>query len=198
MSPVPDNSDEQFERAPKNEASAINSKAVWAAVGIGVVISLGTVAIMNPPLAPAVAPSEQTTAPNEKRGTSDEEKADEEAKQTLDTMASAQAAYVGLSADRGRVTFGSMEDMQKEKLLDPASDRVAADQSSVAISGEGNTAHYGASSISTSGKVFYIGERKTQPVEVIRFDPADTTTELKLKSAAEAGLSGDLDGDFTN
>lgn len=205
MSSSPDSSnnpDEQLEREPKSKTGAAKSKLIWAAVGVDVALTIGAIAIMNAtvstPVTPVVAPDTEQKSTTAQIRHADEDKADEEAKQTLDTIASAQAAYVGRSADKGRVTFGNMEDMQKEKLLDSASDRIVADQSGVAISGEGTTAHYGASSISTSGKVFYIGDRKTKPVEATKFDPADITVELKLKAAAEAGLSGDFDGDFTN
>lgn len=193
------NSDEQLKRALKNEAGAISPKVIWGALGLGAVLCLGVIVIVNTAATPAVMPVEQSASPNEQQRYSPvEDENDEEAKQTLDAIAAAESAYVGLTADTGKVTFGSMEDLQKSKLLDPAKDRVAANQSRAIESGEGTTAHFGASSISTSGKVFYIGDRETKPVEVITFDPADTTTELKLKATAEAGLTGNLDGDFTN
>lgn len=201
MSSFPDssnNSDEQLEREPKNETGAAKSKAIWAAVGVGVVLTIGAIAIMNAtaftPAAPVVAPTAEpksTTA--QVRHAPVEDGVD-----NLDKIANAEFAYIGLSADKGEVVFGNMEDLQKAKFLDTTLDRFAADTSQVIISGEGTTAHYGASSISTSGKIFYNGEMGTKPVEAITFDPADTTTEMKLKAAAKAGLSGDFDGDFTN
>lgn len=206
MSSVPDssnNSDEQLERTPKNETGAAKSKAIWAAVGVGAVLTIGAIAIMNAiaftPATPVVAPATEPkfTTPSI-RHAPEESIADADAKQTLDKITNAEFAYIGLSADKGEAVFGNMEDLQKAKLLDTTLDRFAADTSQVIISGEGTTAHYGASSISTSGKIFYNGEMGTKPVEAITFDPADTTTEMKLKAAAEAGLSGDFDGDFTN
>lgn len=206
MSSVPDssnNSDEQLEREPKNETGAAKSKAIWAAVGVGVVLTIGAIAIMNAtaftPAAPVVAPTAEpksTTA--QVRHTSEESIADADAKQTLDTITLAEFKHVNIPSNNGAVIFGSMEDLKANKLLDSTSNLFAANQSQAIASGKGTTGHYGASSISTSGKIFYTGDRKTQSVEVISFDPADTTTEMKLKAAAEAGLSGDFDGDFTN
>lgn len=205
MSSVPDSSnnpDEQLERASKNETGAANSKVIWAAVGVGVALTIGAIAIMNAtaftPATPVVAPATEPKFTTPSIRHADEDKANADVKQTLDRITLAEFKYVNIPSNNGVVIFGNMEDLKVNKLLDSTSELFAANQSQVITSGKGSTAHYGASSISTFGKVFYTGDRKTQSVEVIRFDPADTTTEMKLKAAAEAGLSGDFDGDFTN
>lgn len=205
MSSSPDSSnnpDEQLEREPKSKTGAAKSKLIWAAVGVDVALTIGAIAIMNAtvstPVTPVVAPDTEQKSTTAQIRHADEDKADAEAKQTLDKITLAEFKYVDISSNKGTVTFGSMEDLKANKLLDSTSDLFAANQSQAITSGQGATAHYGASIISTSGKIFYTGERKTQPVEATKFDPADITVEMKLKAAAEAGLSGDFDGDFTN
>lgn len=118
----------------------------------------------------------------------------------LDTIAAVQTSYIGRSADTGAPTFGSMEDFQTSKYSDLMPERLqVSNQVKLIASGEGANAHFGAAAVSdTTGKFFYIGDEGTKPLEVITFDPADTTIEMKLNAAAEAGLSGDFDGDFTN
>lgn len=205
MSSAPDsfnNSDEQLERAPKNETGVAKSKAIWAAVGVGMILTIGAIAIMNAtaftPATPVVATTAEPKSTTAQVRHTDEDKANADVKQTLDIITLAEFKYVNIPLNNGVVIFGNMEDLKENKLLDSTSELFAANQSQAIASGKGSTAHYGASSISPFGKVFYTGDRKTQPVEVIKFDPADITTEMKLKAAAEAGLSGDFDGDFTN
>jgi len=91
---------------------------------------------------------------------------DNAAKQQLDSVASAQSAFVGLSADDGagnvgQIKFGSATDLNTKSLFDANAAKV-----SIAVNGQGTAAHYGAAIASSSGKVYYITDKKTQPTGV--------------------------------
>jgi len=115
---------------------------------------------------------------------------DNAAKQQLDSVASAQSAYIGLSTDanNGVVTttdskgsFGTGAQLKTANLFDAANANVT-----VVAGGSGSTAHYGAAVTSPSGKVFFIGDRKTNPTTV-----SDGGSEAQ---AAAAGLAGKTTG----
>jgi type II secretory pathway pseudopilin PulG len=107
------------------------------------------------------------------------------AKQQLDSISSAQSAYIGLSADKGNSRFGGNfvtsgtlpeggfgytytkgasiggDAVVTEKLFDvPATSQIA-----VGRWGSGTGAHYGAAAKSASGTIFYITDSKTQPTD---------------------------------
>jgi type II secretory pathway pseudopilin PulG len=96
---------------------------------------------------------------------------DNAAKQQLDSVASAESAYIGLSTDGG--TQQSFVSLTANKITAPApgSDvlfdatglNTNGTKLSVVAAGSGNGAHYGAAVKSASGKVFYISDTKTQP-----------------------------------
>ena len=83
---------------------------------------------------------------------------DNAAKQQLDSVASAESAYVGLSTQGSAATFGSATDLSNQKLFDAAAAKV-----DVKAVGSGSGAHYAAAIKSGSGNVFYISDKKTQP-----------------------------------
>jgi hypothetical protein len=116
---------------------------------------------------------------------------DNAAKQQLDSVASAQAAYIGLSTDIGGIavqqSFGgapitttitngvtsytlastgqktivSGTGATANTLFDGTNKKVA-----IGNIGLGNGAHYGAAVKSDSGKVYYISDSKTQPTQL--------------------------------
>jgi type II secretory pathway pseudopilin PulG len=103
---------------------------------------------------------------------------DNAAKQQLDSVASAQSAYVGLSADDGagnvgQIKFGNATDLNTGKSLFDA----GAAKVSIATNGQGTAAHYGAAIASSSGKVYYITDKKTQPTGVATAALAKTAVE---------------------
>lgn len=87
---------------------------------------------------------------------------DNAAKQQLDSIASAQSAYIGLSADSGNIKFGTANELKTAGLFDATS---VADIKTGVIGG-GNTAHYAAAKKSSSGTWFVISDTKTQPTNV--------------------------------
>ena len=122
---------------------------------------------------------------------------DNAAKQQLDSVASAQSAYIGLSADKGDTRFGGGaisvtttagvstyvyakntvvggDVTVTEKLFDAASTTKLA----IGMWGTGQFggAHYGAAAKSASGKTFYITDAKTQPTLVVTASFPDTAT----------------------
>jgi type II secretory pathway pseudopilin PulG len=130
---------------------------------------------------------------------------DNAAKQQLDSVASAQAAYIGLSTDVGGITvqqsFGgapitttitngvtsytlastgqktivSGTGATANTLFDGTNKKVA-----IGNIGLGNGAHYGAAVKSDSGKVYYISDSKTQPTQLpTTSDPKYPTDWLK-------------------
>jgi type II secretory pathway pseudopilin PulG len=111
---------------------------------------------------------------------------DNAAKQQLDSVASAESAYIGLSTDGGaQQNFASLGNKTAGdgKLTSPDGANTLFDGSGlganvavVANGTAGNNAHYGAAVKSASGKVFYITDRKTQPTQ-------DTTNTTATASA---------------
>lgn len=122
---------------------------------------------------------------------------DNAAKQQLDSVASAQSAYIGLSANKGDTRFGGGaisatttagvttyvyaknttvggDAVVTEKLFD------AANTTKLAIgmwgTGQFGGAHYGAAAKSASGKTFYISDAKTQPTLVVAASFPDAAT----------------------
>jgi hypothetical protein len=131
---------------------------------------------------------------------------DNAAKQQLDSVASAQAAYIGLSTDVGGVaaqqSFGgaaitsSTTGSSTTYTLATGTARKAivsgtgttantlfdGTSKDIVIGniGAGNGAHYGAAVQSDSGKVFYISDSKTQPTRLpATSDPKYPTAWLK-------------------
>ena len=90
---------------------------------------------------------------------------DNAAKQQLDSVASAESAFVGLSTQGTNAHFGDGTATAGVGLADPANKLFDATSAGVkiAVQGGGNTAHYVAADKSASGKVFYISDTKTQP-----------------------------------
>jgi len=99
---------------------------------------------------------------------------DNAAKQQLDSVASAESAYIGLSTND---TTGAG---QQQAFASLANNQISASdgtvlfdatglnsdttpQLSVVASGTGNNTHYGAAIRSASGKIYYISDSKTQP-----------------------------------
>jgi len=98
---------------------------------------------------------------------------DNAAKQQLDSVASAESAYIGLSTDGGNqqsfVSLGADNTIKSgtDTLFDasglnPSATKVGI---SVVATGTGSATHYGAAVKSASSKVFYISDQKTQPTE---------------------------------
>ena len=145
----------------KNEAGAID----LASIMVGIIV-IGLIGGVIAATVFAVIPWAQDNA----------------AKQQLDSVASAQAAYVGLSADKGNAKFGGGALVAGTPLTITANEVAAAyyavggdatvteslfngKESKLAVGawGSGNGAHYAAAVESQSGKVFYITDAKTQP-----------------------------------
>ena len=86
---------------------------------------------------------------------------DNAAKQQLDSAASAQSAFIGLSTETpGAIAFGTGAELKTANLFDAATAKVA-----ISITGTGTGAHYAAAKKSASGKTFYITDTKTQPTD---------------------------------
>jgi type II secretory pathway pseudopilin PulG len=118
---------------------------------------------------------------------------DNAAKQQLDSVASAESAYIGLSTEGGvQQTFASAPTTGTNAGKIISGTETLFDGSSkganlvVTASGTGNGAHYGAAVKSDSGKVFYIGDRKTQPTTV--------TDASSVTAAAGYGQNGNFTG----
>jgi len=99
---------------------------------------------------------------------------DNAAKQQLDSVASAESAYIGLSTDGGnQQSFGALvtaTGATQGQLIAPNGSDVLFDGSGLGANISviknakvGNGAHYAAAVKSASGKVFYITDGKTQP-----------------------------------
>jgi len=112
---------------------------------------------------------------------------DNAAKQQLDSVASAQSAYIGLSTDanNGVVTttdskgsFGTAAQLKSANLFDAANANV-----SIATAGSGSTAHYGAITKSPSGNYYVISDGKTNPTK------ATTLAAAKTAAVVPAGTT---------
>jgi len=99
---------------------------------------------------------------------------DNAAKQQLDSVASAESAYIGLSTNDStgagqQQAFASLSNNQilasdGTVLFDATGlNNGTTPQLSVVASGTGNSTHYGAAIRSASGKIYYISDSKTQP-----------------------------------
>ena len=145
----------------KNEAGAID----LASIMVGIIV-IGLIGGVIAATVFAVIPWAQDNA----------------AKQQLDSVASAQSAYIGLSSDKGNARFGGSfvssgtlpeggfgyiytkgasvgaDGVVTEKLFESSSDKLA-----IGRWGNGVGAHYGAAIKSQSGQTFYISDAKTQP-----------------------------------
>jgi len=146
----------------KNEAGAID----LASIMVGIIV-IGLIGGVIAATVFAVIPWAQDNA----------------AKQQLDSVVAAQSAYIGLSADDGNGTvgnikFGNATELNTGKNLFDAK----AAKVSIATAGQGNAAHYGAAISSSSGKVYYVTDKKTQPTGV----PASATAAATAKSAVVA------------
>ena len=101
---------------------------------------------------------------------------DNAAKQQLDSVASAESAYVGLSTQGSAASFGNATDLNSQNLFNATNAHVM-----IAKEGSGNTAHYAAADKSASGTYFYITDTKTQPTSsstdpTVPVSPATTVT----------------------
>jgi len=94
---------------------------------------------------------------------------DNAAKQQLDSVASAESAYIGLSTDSsttvgaaldGKGAFGDDAALKSASLFDGGSKVV------VKASGTGTNAHYAAVTVSGSGNFFKISDQKTQATNI--------------------------------
>jgi hypothetical protein len=120
---------------------------------------------------------------------------DNAAKQQLDSVASAESAYIGLSTtdNTGAGTQQSFASLTSNKITGSDGSTLfdatglnsgAKPQLAVSASGTGNGAHYGAAVRSASGKVFYISDTKTQPT-----DQANTAATATDSAAAVTTVS---------
>ena len=109
---------------------------------------------------------------------------DNAAKQQLDSVASAESAYVGLSTQGSAASFGDANDLLNKNLFNAANAGVKIEKT-----GSGNTSHYGAADRSASGKYFYITDTMTQPTGVSA-DPTATDGVLNGVSLTAAGWTG--------
>ena len=141
----------------KNEAGAID----LASIMVGIIV-IGLIGGVIAATVFAVIPWAQDNA----------------AKQQLDSVAAAQSAYIGLAADTAAIQFGSAAQLKTAGLFDADAAKVE-----VASAGSGTGAHYGAVKTSSSGKVWYITDTKTQPTS------ADTLAAAKTAAATNAGAT---------
>jgi hypothetical protein len=99
---------------------------------------------------------------------------DNAAKQQLDSVASAESAYIGLSTNdvSGNGQQQSFASLTGNTITGPDGSVLfdatglnggTTPKLAVTASGTGNSTHYGAAVRSDSGKVFYITDNKTQP-----------------------------------
>ena len=153
----------------KNEAGAID----LASIMVGIIV-IGLIGGVIAATVFAVIPWAQDNA----------------AKQQLDSVASAQAAYVGLSADKGDAKFGGgavtatytltktvgADGTVTESLFNGGTGKIG-----VGSWGSGSGAHYAAATKSQSGKTFYISDTKTQPT-----DEATTASAGQTKLVVDA------------
>jgi len=128
---------------------------------------------------------------------------DNAAKQQLDSVASAQSAYIGLSTEGGtQQTFGgaavtstttggtttyALASTGQKTVVSGTNTLFDGTNKKVAVGniGVGNGAHYGAAVKSDSGKVYYISDSKTQPTQL----PATSDSKYPtawLKTIVEA------------
>ena len=131
---------------------------------------------------------------------------DNAAKQQLDSVASAQSAYIGLSTDGGTQqsfsagggTKGSTTGtvvapvakagatiVSPQNASDVLFDGSNSPKLAIAATDSGNGAHYSAAIKSASGKVFYITDSKTQPT-----DNGTTAATATLPKAAVDAVKG--------
>ena len=139
----------------KNEAGAID----LASIMVGIIV-IGLIGGVIAATVFAVIPWAQDNA----------------AKQQLDSVAAAQSAYIGLAADTAAIQFGSATELKTAGLFDSTAAKV-----SVAKIGSGTAAHYGAAVSSSSGKVWYITDSKTQPTSADTSAAAKTAVETAVK-----------------
>jgi type II secretory pathway pseudopilin PulG len=115
---------------------------------------------------------------------------DNAAKQQLDSVASAESAYIGLSTDGGQQqNFASLSGGKivsgSDTLFDGTSANVAVFSNGTA----GNNAHYAAVVKSGSGKFFKITDQKTQPTDIGR-NAGVTTPAVDNEGGAAYTLAG--------
>jgi type II secretory pathway pseudopilin PulG len=128
----------------KNEAGAID----LASIMVGIIV-IGLIGGVIAATVFAVIPWAQDNA----------------AKQQLDAVATAQNAFIGLSTEGGKpAMFGDRVALRDAGLF-PGASASAGSPGRVAVTGSGNTAHYVAAVQSSTGRIFYITDTKTQPVQ---------------------------------
>jgi type II secretory pathway pseudopilin PulG len=125
----------------KNEAGAID----LASIMVGIIV-IGLIGGVIAATVFAVIPWAQDNA----------------AKQQLDSVANAQSAYIGLSAD-GVAGAGAAASFGTKAQLDSKGLLAASAPVSLVTAGTGDGAHYGAIVKSASGSYFAISDTKTQP-----------------------------------
>jgi type II secretory pathway pseudopilin PulG len=173
----------------KNEAGAID----LASIMVGIIV-IGLIGGVIAATVFAVIPWAQDNA----------------AKQQLDSVAAAQSAYVGLSADvnggsqtvfgGGKVTVAAAtpfavtgtptktvgnDGVVTEGLFDGSTTSVA-----IANYGTGSGAHYAAAVKSASGNVYYISDAKTQPTKAAATNPAATNAAASVINTVVTAAKG--------
>jgi len=120
---------------------------------------------------------------------------DNAAKQQLDSVASAESAYIGLSTSDATTGAGQQQSFASltgnkitgsdgSVLFDATGlNSGTKPQLAVSASGTGNGAHYGAAVRSASGKIYYISDSKTQPTQsTVAPTTTDTTAAVTAVS----------------
>ena len=109
---------------------------------------------------------------------------DNAAKQQLDSVASAESAYVGLSTQGTVASFGDATDLNNQKLFDATAAKVKIEKV-----GSGSGAHYAAATKSGSGQYFYMTDTKTNPTGQAG-DPTAADGSLNNVALTAAGWTG--------
>jgi len=113
---------------------------------------------------------------------------DNAAKQQLDSVASAQSAYIGLSTDSsttvgasldGKGAFGSAAQLSAANLFDAGNAKV-----SIGTAGTGTNAHYGAITKSASGSYYVISDSKTNPTKATSLAAAKSAAVVPTTTPA--------------
>jgi type II secretory pathway pseudopilin PulG len=125
---------------------------------------------------------------------------DNAAKQQLDSIVSAENAYLGLSTDSTNGVFatdgrGSFADRTG---LSGANLYASTAPGRIAITGSANSAHYAAAVQSASGKIFYITDTKTSPLEAGKTGNATNATFTNNQIVGGTKINGVTFGDATS
>jgi len=125
---------------------------------------------------------------------------DNAAKQQLDSIASAENAYLGLSTDANNGVFttdgrGSFAD---RTALSGANLYASTAPGRVATTGVGSATHYAAAVQSGSGKIFYITDTKTSPSEAGKTGNATNATFTNNQIVGGTKINGVTFGNSTS